>query len=139
MKEFVKQHKVLVIVIGILVLFSIYLLIPMSIRGVWPFEICEYDPAEVIAIEVTREAKTVRIEDPEQIRELIEELNDRRYFIWTSDWSIASEGLYVLRICEGEKLKDIDTWHVYPGSIKDMKHGIVMETDMRFITSLISE
>ena len=139
MKEFIIKHKLISIIVGVLVILAIYILIPMSIRGVWPFEICEYDPAEVIVIEVTHEADSVRIEDREQISQLIEELNEKRYFIWSSGWRIASEGLYVLRICEGEKLKDIDTWHVYPGSIGDTKHGITMETDMQFITSLIPE
>lgn len=135
MIEFLKKHKIKFIIFAILLL--LYILFPMAIRAVMPFEICEYDPTEVIAIEVIHEADAVMIEDPEQIRQLIEELNERRYFIWSSGWSVASEGIYVLRIYEGERLKDIDTWHVYPGSIRDIKHGIAMETDMQFITSLI--
>ena len=132
-KGFVIRRRKLLIISGILLL--LYILLPMGIRAVYPFDICEYDPDDVIAIEIRGESESLMIEDRDQIEAFIERLNNKRYVFWSVPLSLGSGGSsHLLKIVTGDGLYDRDVWGVRDHYIED---GLVLYTDMTFITELV--
>ena len=126
MGSFCKKYKKILICLCILIMF--YVLIPVLTRHALPFHLFHLDKEEVTAIEVTHWDTVTRIEDPNELEEVVERLNHTWFQFWIP--VIPSGGAdYVLHIYKG---KSHESYSVGPGYFED---GIMYHTDMEYITT----
>ena len=135
MLQTVRKHikPILFCLCGMLIL---YILMPMCFLRTLPFHVVHLDAEKVTAIEIYRcnEKKeivqSIRIEDADEISELVQQLNDARFFFWIL-WMPDSRSDYMVKI---EQLNSRKYYEVSPNSISA---GAGFFTDMRFITDLL--
>ena len=102
MLQIVRKHikPILFCLCGMLIL---YILMPMCFLRTLPFHVVHLDAEKVTAIEIYRcnEKKeivqSIRIEDADEISELVQQLNDARF------WHISDELQLVRNILVGKK------------------------------------
>lgn len=131
MKSFIIKHKKLLIILAVLIL--LYVLIPVLHRWAPPFHLFHLDAEKNTAIEVVHWGESVRFEDPEEIKQLVERLNATCFKFWMLTLPRGGSD-YILHIYQGNK----DTFcEVGPGYLID---GISYSTDMSYIsTNLFSD
>lgn len=134
LKSLAARGKILLCVIcGMIVL---YVSIPALLRGTLPFQVFNLDAESVTAIEIYHHAQGtvdqgIRIENADEIRELVEQLNDSRYFFWLL-WTPSDQHDYVL------KIEQNSTQDYYEVSANSVSAGISLFSDMQFILDLLS-
>ena len=135
LKKIQKHTKaVLFVLCGMLIW---YILMPVYFLRTRPFHIVHLDAEKVTKIEIyhcndKKEIdQSVCIENADEIRELVQQLNNAHFFFWIL-WMPSSHSNYVI------KIEQIDTRKYYEVSPNSISAGAGFFTDMRFITDLLS-
>ena len=136
LKKFFRTHEIGVCVVVVLVVY--YIMIPVLSRMAPPFHVFHLEAENVKEISIWKSdennsvVSSYTMDDPEEIEEMVEKLNDVHFYFWVLLMPSGKEG-YGLEIQEKDNSKEV--FEVQPHTVSI---GLGYFADMRFVTDIFS-
>ena len=137
LKMFFQTHTIGVCVV--IVLLVCYIMIPVLSRMAPPFHVFHLTAEDVKEISIWKSdennfvVSSYTMDDPEEIEEMVEKLNNVRFYFWVLLMPSGKEG-YGLEIQEKDNSREV--FEVQPHTVSI---GLGYFADMRFVTDFFSE
>lgn len=136
LKKFFRTHEIGVCVVVVLLVY--YIMIPVLSRMAPPFHVFHLEAENVKEISIWKSdennsvVSSYTMDDPEEIEEMVEKLNDVHFYFWVLLMPSGKEG-YGLEIQEKDNSKEV--FEVQPHTVSI---GLGYFADMRFVTDIFS-
>ena len=136
LKKFFRTHEIGVCVVVVLLVY--YIMIPVLSRMAPPFHVFHLEAENVKEISIWKSdennsvVSSYTMDDPEEIEEMVEKLNDVHFYFWVLLMPSGKEG-YGLEIQEKDNSKEV--FEVRPHTVSI---GLGYFADMRFVTDIFS-